>query len=105
MAWKYFTEHYSEELFGTCLEVERVKELDLARGGGPGVGEVAVVTVDAEGAQTPGVGRRVSDGVEDLHVPDVVNVERLLQADDQAGPVELHSQDGVAVAVLTYLSA
>ena len=88
-----------------CLKVERVKELDLAGGGGPGIGEVAVVTVDAQGAQAPGVGRRVSDRVEDLHVPDVVDVERLLQADNQPGPVELHGQDGVAVAVLTYLGA
>ena len=92
-------------LINTCLKVKRVEELDLAGGGGAGVGEVAVVTVDAEGAQAPGVGRRVSDRVEDLHVPDVVDVERLLQTDDQSSPVQLHCQDSVAVAVLTYLSA
>ena len=42
--------------------------------------------------------------MENLHISDVVDVERLLQADHQPGPVELDSQDGVAVAVLAYLS-
>ena len=39
-----------------------------------------------------------------FHVPDVVDVESLLQADHQPRPVQLHRQDGVAVAVLADLS-
>ena len=85
------------------LQVEGVEELDLPRGGGAWVGEEAVVAVDAEGTQTPRVGRSLSYGVEDLHVPDVVDVERLLQAHHQPRPVELDSEDGVAVAVLADL--
>ena len=85
------------------LKIKGIKELNLSSGGGARVGQVAVVAVDAEAAQTPGVGGRVSDGVQHLHVPDVVDVERLLQAHHQPRPVELHCQDGVTVAVLTYL--
>ena len=85
------------------LQVEGIKELDLPSGGGAGVGQETVVTVDAQGAQASRVGRSLSYRVENLHVSDVVDVERLLQADHQPGPVELDSQDGVAVAVLTDL--
>ena len=43
--------------------------------------------------------------MQDLHVSDVVDVERLLQTDHQPRPVQLDCQNGVAVAVLAYLSA
>ena len=38
----------------------------LSSGCGAGVGKEAVVTVDAESAESSGVGRGVSDGVEHL---------------------------------------
>ena len=89
---------------------------------GAWVGQEAVVTVDAQGTQSLGVGWCVSDCVQNLskyskkklskatarfyfHVPDVMDVQRLLQADYQSGPVELHGQDGIAIAVLTNFSA
>ena len=34
-----------------------------------------------------------------------MDVQGLLQAHHQPGPVELHGQDGIAIAVLTYVSA
>ena len=115
------------------LQVKGVKELHLQQiteccqgcvthlsgGRGSRVGEEAVVTVDAESAESSGVGRGVPDGVQhllkitgrgitienrDLHVPDVVDVQGFLQADHQSRPVQLHRQDCVAVAVLAYLS-
>ena len=85
------------------LQVEGIKELDLPRSGGARVGEEAVVAVDTEGTQTPGVGGSLSYRVENLHVSNVVNVERLLETDHQPSPVELDCQDSVTVAVLTYL--
>ena len=104
------------------LQVEGIKELDLPRSGGARVGEEAVIAVDAESAETSWVGRGVSDCVQhlasetchdtgrgicenwDLHVPDVVDVQGLLQANHKPRSVQLHCQDCVAVAVLTDLS-
>ena len=40
-----------------------------------------------------------------FHVPDIVNVEALLEAHDQPGSVQLHGEDSVAVAVLADLRA
>ena len=37
-----------------------------------------------------------------LHVADVVDVQRLLQTNHQPRSVELHREDRVTVAVLTY---
>ena len=85
------------------LQVEGIEELDLPGGRGAGVGQETVVAVDAESTQSSGVGWSLSYRVENLHISDVVDVERLLQADHQPGPVELHGQDGVAVAVLADL--
>ena len=51
----------------TDLEIKGIEELHLPGGGGARVGEVAVVAVDAERAQTAGVGRRVADGVQNLN--------------------------------------
>ena len=94
----------------------------LSGGCGARVGEEAVIAVDAEGAETSWVGRGVSDCVQhleletchdtgrgicknwDLHVPDVVDVQGLLQANHKPRSVQLHCQDCVAVAVLTDLS-
>ena len=85
------------------LQVECVKQLDFSCGCGARVGQETVVAVDAESAQSSRVWWGLSYRVENLHISDVVNIERLLQADHQPGPVELDSQDGVAVAVLTDL--
>ena len=87
----------------TYLQVEGIEELYFPSSGGAWVGEETVVAVDAESAETPGVGWGVPDCVEDLHVPDVVYVEGLLQADHQPRPVQLDRKDCVAVAVLTDL--
>ena len=64
-------------------EVCRVEDLHLANLVAAGVGEVAVVVVHREGAQSVGVGGRVADRVQYLHVADVVDVEALLQTHDQ----------------------
>ena len=48
-------------------------------GAGTGIGQEAVVAVDGEGAEALGIGWGVLDGVDDLHVEDVVNVEGLFQ--------------------------
>lgn len=47
------------------------------------VGQVAVVRIGREGAQSVLVRRRLSNGVKDFHVPDVVDEERLFKAHDK----------------------
>lgn len=105
-------------------QVHGVEDLHLSHGAGAGVGHVAVVHARGQRAQAARVGRRVADGVEDLHVADVVDVQRLLQTHDEPlqqtqvergarrargsrcgtyRSVELHCEDGVAIAVVTYL--
>lgn len=58
----------------------RVKDLHLPHGAGAGVGDVAVVHAGRQRAQPARVRRSVADGVQNLHVANVVDVERLLQA-------------------------
>ena len=68
-----------------------------------GVGQEAeVARVGRERDQPGGVGRRGGDDVDHLHVPDVVDVQRFLQTNHQPRSVELHREDRVTVAVLTY---
>ena len=64
-------------------QVERVEDLQFPNAGAARVGQVAEVAVHTEGTDAARVGRRVAYGVNQLHVADVVDVERLLQADHQ----------------------
>ena len=67
--------------------------------------EAEVACVRRESDQAAGVGRGGGDDVDHLHVSDVVDVEGLLQTHNQPRSVELDCEDGVAVAVLAYLSS
>lgn len=57
-----------------------IEDLHLPNGAGSGVGQEAVVGVGGEAAEAQRVWRGVPDGVQHLHVPDVVDVQALLQA-------------------------
>ena len=61
-----------------------------------------MITVDGEGAKTLAIGRGVLDGVKDLHVPDVVDVKRLLHAHDQPGAVQLHRKNRLGIVIVAY---
>ena len=71
------------EYLETTHEVDAVEDLHFADLAAAGVGEIAVVVVGGERAQPRGVRRRVTDRVQHLHITDVVDVERLLQAHHQ----------------------
>ena len=66
------------------------------------VGQVAVVRVGGEGAKPVLVRRRLSDGVQDLHVPDVVDEQRLLEADDQALKTKVNNHGSKNKSALTH---
>lgn len=85
--------------------MHRVEDLYFANGARTRVGEVAAISGRGQRAQAARVGRRVADRVEDLHVADIVNVERLFEAYHQPRAVELDGEDGVAVAVVAYFRA
>lgn len=57
-----------------------IKDLHLSDGAGTGVGQEAVVGVGRQAAEPQRVWRGVPDGVQHLHVPDIVDVQALLQA-------------------------
>ena len=68
-----------------CQGAVGVEHLELAGVGVAGVGQETVVGgVARQGDQTRGVGRGAGDGVDHLHVSDVVDVEALLQTDHQS---------------------
>ena len=68
-----------------CQGAVRVKHLELAGVGVAGVGQETVVGgVAGQGNQTGGVGRGAGDGVDDLHVSDIVDIEALLQTHHQS---------------------
>ena len=70
-----------------------------------GVGQEAeVARVGRERDQSGGVGRRGGDDVDHLHVPDVVDVETLLEADHQPASVHSNGSDLVVVGVAADLS-
>ena len=64
-----------------------------------------MITVDGQSAESPWIGRRLPDGVQYLHVSDVVDVQRFLQTNDQASSVQFDRQDRVGVAVVADLGA
>jgi hypothetical protein len=57
--------------------------LKLSNTGMSRVSQVAVVGGDGQGTEAGLVGRRVTDGVQHAHVTDVVDEQRLLQADHE----------------------
>lgn len=61
-----------------AYQVYSVEYLHLPNGAGAGISQETVLAVDAEAAQSGGIGGRVSDGVQHLHVADVVDVQRFL---------------------------
>ena len=61
--------------------------------------ETEVACVRRERDQAAGVGRGRGDDVDHLHVPDVVDVEALLEADHQPAPVHPDRPDLVVVRV------
>ena len=63
-----------------------------------------VARVRRERDQSVGVGRGGGDDVDHLHVPDVVDVEALLEADHQPAPVHPDCPDLVVVGVAADLS-
>ena len=67
------------------------------------VGQEAIVAVDRECAEAPGVRRSLPDRVQDLHVPNVVDEKGVLETHNEARSVHLHGKDCVGVTVVTYL--
>ena len=63
-----------------------------------------MVRVGGEGAKPVLVRRRLSDGVQDLHVPDVVDEQRLLEADDQALKTKVNNHESKDRSALTHRS-
>ena len=64
-------------------KVDSVKDLQLPCMGVSRVSKVAMVVVTGEGYQSGRVGWSVSNGVDDLHIPYVVDIERFFQANHQ----------------------
>ncbi len=60
-------------------QVDGVEDLNLSDAGAARVGEVSAVVVWRQRAQPGRVRRGLPDGVENLHVPDVMHVKGLLQ--------------------------
>ena len=79
-------------------QVDAVEDLHLTDLVGAWVGEVAVVVIDGQCAKAGWVGWCVTYRVKHLHVPDVVDVQTLLQAHDQP----LRRTGRKAMAVVTY---
>ena len=90
--------------FSVYLEYEK-KNIFRTLVAGSGIGKEAEVTVDGERAESLVVGRRVLDGVQDFHVPDVVDVEGFFQAHHEPGPVQLDGQDRLGIRIVAYFSA
>jgi len=67
-----------------------IKDAQLTAGLADGKGQVGV---EGEGTQALLIWRNVLDGVQDLHVANVVDVYALRQADDQPLPVHADAQD------------
>ena len=41
--------------------------------------------------------------MEDFHVPNIVDVERFFEADDESKPIQFHRQNSVRIAVVANL--
>ena len=65
-------------------QVQCVKDLQFSDRGMSGVSQVAMIRIRGESTHSVLVGRRLSDGVQDLHVADVVDEKRFLKANDQS---------------------
>jgi len=89
---------------GLGVQVDGIEDLNLAGGHAARIGQIAVLRGGGEGAQALGIARRVADGVHHLHVLDVVDVQRLLQAHDQSLAIELHRQNCVCIRVIADLA-
>lgn len=83
------------------VQVDGIEDLHLATCHAARVGQVAVLRRGGECTQAQLVAGRIAYGVHHLHILYVVDVERLLQADNQALPIQLHSQNCIRVRVIT----
>lgn len=72
-------------------EIERVEHLYLARYRTAWIGQEGVFTIRRERAEAFAVGRYVANGVQNLHVAHVMDVDTLFQANDQ--PLEEGDED------------
>lgn len=69
------------------------------------ISQITPIRIVGQGAQSGPVGRSLADRVQDLHVPDVVDEEGLLETDDQPRSVHLDREDSAGVAVIADLGA
>lgn len=60
------------------VEVHGIEDLEFASCGAARISQIAVVRVGGEGAQAIRVDRRVANRVNNLHIPNIVDVQRLL---------------------------
>lgn len=90
---------------GFRMQIDGIKYLHLAGSSTARIGQKAVIRVSGQCAQAGHVGRRVPDGVHHFHVPNVVNVQRLLETNHQTGTVQFDGQNGVRIRVVAYFGA
>lgn len=88
-----------------CFQGVSIVKHNFACGQASGIGHVRIGMVDREGTQTCWICRNIQDGLQQLHVFNVVNVNGLLQTHQQPLPVQPYGQDVAGVAVITDLCA
>lgn len=60
------------------VQVHGIEDLEFPNSGTARISQIAVVRVGCQSAQAIRIDRRVANRVHDLHVPNVVDVQRLL---------------------------
>ena len=75
---------------GCPYQIFSIKNLHLPDGIASGIGQIAVVAAERQGAQSAQVRRRIADGVHHFHVSDIMDIQALFQADYEAllGPIK-----------------